>query len=371
MPVKHRVLSTADEMSDLQEGWESLRAGCRATVFLSYDWVSLWLRHFGSLASPRIVVLEEGGELRAIAPLVLTVQQFRGIRIGRLLFPGNPMGAAETYDLGIMYRGEMGEIVDGVMAALTEIDWNLIQLLDMHDDPLSRALYERIAAEWQAEPPLYEVCPFVNIPPSGEVIALIGSRTRRTIRKMTSTLEKGGRLGYRLAETPDEVLGALKVYFEHHRERWKRKGGSIFSDERISAFMMDAGRILAAKGIAEVHEILIDGEVASQMLCIKDGECLRAYRIGMNDKFIEHSPGNLVAYAAMKKAQARGFKVFDFGKGKSEFKYRMGSEDRQLFGIQAKRGSLALMSRIASLPGIRTIITKTGAKESALKKIYE
>ena len=61
----------------------------------------------------------------------------------------------------------------------------------------------------------------------------------------------------------------------------------------------------------------------------------------------------------------------DFGKGAEEFKYRMGAKDTYLVGVEAKKGSLRIMSKIASLPGVKGVVERTGAKDSALKKMYE
>jgi len=369
--LEPRVLSTVAELEPLRERWETLRKKCNASVFMSFDWVRLWLRHFESVASPRIVVLERNSEIEAIAPFVLVVRSSMGIKIKRLMFLGNSSGAAEAYDLGVMCIGEERKIVDGIMEALREIDWNLMQLLDMRDESFRNALCERVETEWQIDRPVRTSCPFVNIPASGDIVALAQSRTRRKMKRITSTLEGEGRLHYRLGRSPEEVIEAMKIYIRHHRERWESKGGSIFSDDKLASFMLDIGRELSEKGIAEMHEVLIDGEVASQAFCIRDGDWMRAYRIGINNNFMDFSPGYLVAYVAMRDAQKRGFKVFDWGKGEEEFKYLMGAEDRYLFGIEAKRGQLALISKIASLPGIRTVVEKTGVKESTLKDMYK
>ncbi|MGD0057105.1 MAG: GNAT family N-acetyltransferase [Methanomassiliicoccales archaeon] len=348
-----------------------MRKECKASVFMSFDWVRLWLRHFESVASPRVVVLERNGEIEAIAPFVLVLRSSMGIKVKRLMFLGNSSGTAEAYDLGVMYTGEEREIVDGIMEALREIDWNLMQLLDIRDESFCNALCERVQTEWQMDPPVRTSCPFVSIPLSGDILALAQSRTRRKMRKVTSTLEGEGRLHSRVGRSPEEVVEAMKTYIRHHRERWESKGGSIFSNDKLGSFMLDIGRELSEKGIAEMYEVLIDGEVASQAFCIKDGDWMRAYRIGINTKFMDFSPGYLVAHVAMKDAQNRGFKVFDWGKGEEQFKYLVGAEDRYIFGIQAKRGSLAHMSKIASLPGIRAVVEKTGVRESALRDMYK
>ncbi|HPT73891.1 MAG TPA: GNAT family N-acetyltransferase, partial [Methanomassiliicoccaceae archaeon] len=91
---------------------------------------------------------------------------------------------------------------------------------------------------------------------------------------------------------------------------------------------------------------------------------------GMNNRFAEFSPGNLVAILAMREAHEAGFVHFDFGAGPEEFKYRLGAKDVPLMRIQAKRGTVRAMSMISSVPGVKTLIDRSGAREQALKAFH-
>jgi CelD/BcsL family acetyltransferase involved in cellulose biosynthesis len=107
------------------------------------------------------------------------------------------------------------------------------------------------------------------------------------------------------------------------------------------------------------------------MLCLEDGDVMRAYRVGMSNRYLEYSPGNLVALYAMNEARKAGFTHFDFGAGPEEFKYRLGAKDRPLLRIQAKRGTVRAMAKISSLPGVRQLVDRSGMKQQALKAMHE
>ena len=129
-------------------------------------------------------------------------------------------------------------------------------------------------------------------------------------------------------------------------------------------------RATAEEGRGMVYEVWIDGTLASQMLCLDDGDLMRAYRVGMNNRFAEFSPGNLVAIYAMREAQEAGFVQFDFGAGPEEFKYRLGAKDVPLIRIQAKRGTVKAMAKISSLPGLKQLVDRSGARDQALKAFH-
>lgn len=369
--LEHRTVSDIQKLRSFGKSWETLRKMCKGPAYQSFDWTNMWLKHFGNLASPRLILVNDGEDIVGILPLVQTVTTLMGMRLKRLSFFGNCSNTAESYNHELLCVGNQDEVLDQMIEALRELDWNLLQLCDLRDTSLSTTLCERIAEEWQTDEIPKTPCPHAYLSATGDVIDIIGSRTRRTIRHVISSLKNENRIVHRIEESPDGVAEAMRTYAELHRDRWGKRGGSIFADENISSFLIDIARKFAETGSGRVYEIRIDGTVASQLFCIDDWECMRAYRIGMNDSMKEFSPGNLVAYFAMQDAQKRGFGHLDFGKGAEEFKYRMGAKDTYLVGVEAKKGSLRIMSKIASLPGVKEAVERTGVKDSALKKMYE
>jgi len=322
-------------------------------------------------ASPHVILVEEGKEIVGILPLVQTVASMMAMRLRRLSFFGSCPGTAESYDNELLCKGDRDEVLDQIIMALKGSDWNLLQVCDLRDTPLSSALCKRIAEEWQSDEMPKIPCPFIDLPPSGDVMGIVGSRTRRTIRSVSNALKAEDRIAFRIEDSPDRVADAMRTYVTLHRERWMKRGGSILTDENLSSFLINISKRLAERGVGRVYEVRIDDRVASQLLCIDDWDCIRAYRIGISESAKEYSPGNMVVHFAMNDAQKRGFRRFDFGKGAEEFKYRMGAENASLIGIEAKKGSLEMLSKIASLPGVKSVVDRTHVRDAALKKMYE
>jgi CelD/BcsL family acetyltransferase involved in cellulose biosynthesis len=369
--LRCRVVSKIEELDPLRDPWEELRARCSGSIFSSFDWTLLWLQHFGHIASPRIVIAEEDGNIRGIAPFAVSERSAMGIKVRRLSLIGTEAGAAEYYDLGILCDDGVEEVTDAVIRTMKGMNWNVLNILDIEDNSRSQVLCKRIAEEWHAEELPKMPCPFVELPKTGDVIAVIGAGMRRTIRRNISKLEDEGRVSFRANESAEDTKEAMRTYVHQHRARWRAKGGSIFDDRHLAEFIVRAAGKSAEQGSANVYETLIDGNVASQLFCLCEKDCIRAYRIGINDQYLDYTPGILVAYYAMQEARRRGFLILDFGKGAEEFKYRIGGKDRFLIGIHARRGSVRMMSKLASVPGLKSIVEKTGAKKATLKKVYQ
>ena len=52
--IKYKVIEST-EGSPLHHEWERLRKACRASIFTSFDWSIEWLRHFDSVARPKVI----------------------------------------------------------------------------------------------------------------------------------------------------------------------------------------------------------------------------------------------------------------------------------------------------------------------------
>ncbi len=359
------------DLQSMQGEWETLRKMTGGSIFSSFDWSIEWLRHFDKVASPRVIFIEEDGAIVAIAPFVLVEQRAMGMKLRKLSLIGNGSGVAELYDLGILVGEDREDILDRIIEEMNKIDWNVLHLNEMTDGPVARALHSKISERWETDEQVFIPCPATDIPAEGDVMEVISSRTRRALRKISASLEAESRIRYRCVDVPKEAGEAAAMYALQHLERWEDKGGSIFTSENLSSFLKNVMVATVTEGRGMIYEAWIDGSLASQMLCLEDGDIMRAYRVGMSNRYAEFSPGNLVALYAMAEAQKAGFIRFDFGAGPEEFKYRLGARDRSLMRIQAKRGTVRAMAKLSSLPVVKQLVDRSGAKEQALKALHE
>ncbi|MDH7507853.1 MAG: GNAT family N-acetyltransferase [Methanomassiliicoccales archaeon] len=364
------TLSRIEEIIDLQDDWESLRESCRGSIFTSFEWSITWLECFKHFAAPHITVLRENGQIKIILPFVASKIRVMNMSLDKLWLIGNQRSAIELYDLDVLRRVSDEKTAIETVGMIDELDWHLLELANMRNTVFSRSLCQLLPSKWKTNDILTTPCPFTRIYLADDPIELIGKRTRRAIRKMMSILKNENRMQFEIAESPDQIKESINTYIKLHRKRWEKKGGSIFSDEHAADFLLRISMKMAAAGSGVCYNLIIDDEVAAQLLCFDDRACVRAYRVGVNDEYLDYSPGNIVTYLAMKDLKLKGKKYLDFAKGAEEFKYRMGAEDRYLLSVHGMRGGLATLSKLANLPLIRALVQKTKIKDSVLKEIY-
>ncbi len=356
----HLTARTLDSTIDLQSHqaeWEGLRKRCGGSIFSSFDWSIEWLRHFDTVASPRIIMVEEDGVLVGLAPLTVTEERAMGVKVMRLSLVGDGAGVAELYDLGVLVSEDREDVLDKMVQEIARLEWNVMQLNQMRDSPANRGLLERISHHWEAEDVSTVPCPGTSLPAAGSVLDIISPRTRSAVIRAMGSLEEEGRIRYRCVDIPAEARDATEMYALKHMARSEARGRE-FSYESLSSFLQDVMMATVAEGWGMVYEVWIDGSLAAQMLCLEDGDVMHAYRLGAGDRFPELSPGNLVSLYAMNEARHAGFTYFDFGPRAEEFKYRLGARDRHLLCVEALRGTARAASMLTSLPGVRRLVSR-------------
>jgi CelD/BcsL family acetyltransferase involved in cellulose biosynthesis len=363
MDLTVRTLDNTIDLQGYQAEWEALRKRCGGSIFCSFDWAIEWLRHFDKESLPRIIMVEENGALVGLAPLALTEQHSMGVKVKRLSLVGDGVGVAELYDLGVLVSEDRDDILDKMVQEIGRLDWNVLEFNRMRDCPSARGLYRRVDRRWETEEISTVPCPGTELPASGSLMDVISPRTKRIMVRSMTMLEQESRVRYRCVDTPNEANEATAMYALKHLAKVEGKDPGIYSSERQSSFLTDVMLSTVLEGRGMVYEAWIDGSLAAQMLCLEDGDVMRAFRVGSGDRYQEYSPSNLVALYAMNEARQAGFTYFDFGAGAEEFKYRLGARDRHLLKIEAKRGTVRAMSKISSLPGVRHLMDRSGARQ--------
>ena len=355
MTAKSEVVAKLGELLPLRREWEELRIKSRATVFTSPWWTCIWLKHFQGQAPPKVLVLWEGGEMTGLAPLVTYRSSFKGYPITYLCMAGNFGETSEYYDLEFLHGQGTKTAAKALVSGIKGIRWNLLQLRNLRWNSMAQAFFVQASQAWRCEDQLYHASPYVPLEPARPVLDGFEGRSGRKVKQLVESLEREERLELRTVESMDEMAGSIDTYIEQHKERWASKGGSIFHEKSQSGFLKDVALRGAEEGAVVVYEVRIDGEVASQQICVRDGGSLRMWKIGMNDRFKAYIPGYLSVYFGMLEAQRGGFTEYDLGPGEDAYKYKVGGVDRHTHNIQGKRGMVDLVSKASHLPGMRKL----------------
>jgi CelD/BcsL family acetyltransferase involved in cellulose biosynthesis len=367
--VQTRTVKGIEEIAHMRDDWDAVVKASHGTIFQSHAFTMAWLKRFSDRAAIEVSVVQKDGKIQGILPAASHVVKILRMN-ARVFSPVGVCGAENVFhNLGPMLAAEDDESLHLMVKEISKQRWDLMDFRFLADTPTNHRFMDAISSNWTVAESTPTSCPFIELPADGDVMAVIGSRTRRSIRSSIKNLEREERLSFRTLHDRSSMLAACRDHVELHQHRWKRKGGSIFADKVQIEFLQDLVKIAADGGYGAFYTVEVDGTVAAQLLCFYDGEWCRAYQLSVNERYLDENPGHLVVHQMMQDVQSKGMRLIDFGPGSDLYKFRLGAKEAYTIGFQAMRGKLALMKKASTLPGVRTIVKRTGMRDKALESM--
>src|SRR5437867_4306723 len=149
------------EFADLRDEWNELLAASPANcLFLTWEWLYTWWKHLSGRRRLHLLVMRDGRELTAIAPLAQRPPVLRRL----LLFPALEFLGTETvgsdYLDVIVRRGREREASDALATAWTGAPLVLEFAYVNRESSFSIALAKRLGQEgWTIQDKAINVCP--------------------------------------------------------------------------------------------------------------------------------------------------------------------------------------------------------------------
>lgn len=353
------VVNSVDELADHRDRWEALRRDCRGTIYASFNVTRTWFECFREQASPRVILLEDGGELVGIAPLSFHRYSSKGMAIKVLALAGEVPLRLWLPTTSIMLRPGREDLLATMFREIDRLDWNTLTAFHLLDTPSTRSCLDGIRSTWYSTDYRLEKHVMLSFPERGDIAASFEKKARENLRNRTNKLEREkGSVEFR--DLPAGMVdAAVDEYARQHMIRYGSRGGSWFRSPDNVRFLKDAIRQGVEGRYGYAHELLVDGEVAAQSFGFFEGGTALPYRFGMNDAFMAYSPGWQLQYRSFCHFRDRGIMRCSLGVGEESYKYRMGGAESPLLGVMARRGAVGLMDRMvrsstAGLLGKRT-----------------
>ncbi|MDW5562456.1 MAG: GNAT family N-acetyltransferase [Methanomassiliicoccus sp.] len=360
--MKVTLIDSPEELPDFEERWESLRRECGGTVFASNYLTRAWFEGYGHIAEPRVIVVEDGGDLVGVAPLTTYQYRIGKLPVKVLALAGEMRDRLRLSTTSLLFMPERKDILDLMMREIKRLDWNLFTMINLVSTPANTTLIEEVRTSWQS----YDFPPgrmlTAHFTEGGRLFDTLDTKTKKNIRYRLNLLEREGHhIEFRRLPA-DGIDQAVDLYAKHHIERWASKGGSYFQNPDNVRYLKLSTASSYRAGIGHVFELLIDGRIAAQDFDILDGETCYGDKTGMSNDFLRYSPGWLVMMHAMDQLQDRGAKRCVMGIGGESYKYEMGGVESPLIGIRATRGLVAVLSKVSASPLVQKVSTRLGFK---------
>jgi len=338
------IVRTSERLKEVGPAWTQLWASIDGLIFQSHDWISAWWET-ASVHAPRslrIGLIWNGDQLAAVVPLA--IGRRKGLRFLEwaavsvsdygdiLVSPDCPpsallriwarLSASGGFDLAFLNRLRPDIAAVGLFAS--EIQGG-IKLRANHRTEISH----RITGAWQNGAAWFDG---------------LSKKTRKNYRHGCNTLEKSGRLRFRLM-APDEPVGPVLDRISDLKRKWlveRDRRSDLFDQEKLTL-----GNLVAALkrlGVLRLFVLENDGVVIAASVNFLQHGTLMAWVTTYDPDFGAASPGTILIMDYTRWSFDNGLKTVDFLCGAEAFKERFATQSVTLtsvMGTRTLRGMLA------------------------------
>jgi CelD/BcsL family acetyltransferase involved in cellulose biosynthesis len=348
-PVDIQLVDTPELFVRLREEWDALLAVAEeASVFVSWEWLYNWWRHYGQGHKLRILIARENGRLTGILPLyVQSVALYRRFGVELVRFIGTGGDTAPDY-LGPLLAPGMEErtaraLSEHLVNALH--GWTVLSLSDLKSESLFLGTLEAACrANGTAHTRTVSArIAYIPLPASWDDYLAGVSRDRRyTIRNTRKKFEALNDSKFYVWTEEEGVDRILDNLIDLHHRRWQEKGTPhAFSTSAYVGFHRDVIHACAPRGWIRFYCIEALGAPFAIFYCYRFRNQIFYFQAGFNPDYQRYRPGLVLIGYAAESAIQEGNTVFDFLRGEHLYKTQWGKASRMTQGISAYRPGLA------------------------------
>lgn len=292
-----------DWASALEPAWRDLFADTpAATPFQSFEWTTIWARHFLGHRRPLAFAFYEGQDLVGVYPAYVSKGAWRALR---------PMGLGQSDYLAPLARTGREE---SVARALRETVASLPKV-DLIDFQQVRETHPLVSEA----PGLIEQanCLVAELPATyDEYAQSLGKNQRYKLSKLRRQVLEAGRAEIEFV-APETAASFAEELFALHRTRWRKR---LLPGVFVGRRRQDFHREILASPIAFASRLKTMGRTVGVVYCFRAGTGLYYYQAGFDPELGHLSPGTLLLAESIRRAMEGGARAFDMMRGDEPYK---------------------------------------------------
>jgi CelD/BcsL family acetyltransferase involved in cellulose biosynthesis len=324
-----------EPFESLEEDW--IRLGVLSgNVFATWEWASVWWRHFGDGRPALTAAARDGaGHVVAILPLYLGID--RPVRVARFI------GHGAGDELGPVC--EPGEARGEAALARAEGDWDVLLAERLRGPGHAERLGGRVIGR--------DASPVIELPDGGwdDYLASRSSNFRSQVRRKERKLVREHGLSYRLSDDPERLDADLTTLFELHHARWAGGSSGALAGSR-DAFHREFAALAQERGWLRLWLAEIGGRPVAAWYGFRFGGADWYYQFGRDPAWDKASLGLVLLAHTVRDAIESGQRQYRLLRGDESYKDRFATGDPGLETValgRSARGRMAVRAAAAGL----------------------
>jgi CelD/BcsL family acetyltransferase involved in cellulose biosynthesis len=341
------VIESLGDARRLRTRWAEL-ASASQNVFSTWEWTSVWWRHFGLGRSLALrSVRDADGQTTALLPL--TSERRGPLRLVRFAGHGvaDELGPVCAPEDRVVATAALRDAADGADALIAE---------RLRSDWPPRLVGGRILSE--------EDSPVISLAAEGDWEGYLGARSanfRQQVRRRERKLQRSLDVSFRLADDPGRLDADFDTLLALHRARWGEQS-SAFSGARES-FHREFAAVALSRGwlrlwLAESHGVPVAAWYGFRFAGVES-----YYQSGRDPEWDRHAVGAGILEHSIREAFADGMQEYRLLRGDESYKRRYASSPQSvvtvaLAGTARGRALVAAVEMLAVRPRGRRLVTR-------------
>jgi len=328
--------------------WAELSAACDGSVFLSAEWVGVWLEIFGKAMGTEILLVEEGSNLIGAC----LISHYKGglawLPLRRVSL--NASGEAHTETTYVEYNdilcrpGSETAVRRALIGRISQMEWDELRLEGFIPEGCYEAICEAFKGLQRTEikHPSYYVDLAAIRRSAGTYDSALRGATRKHLRQNIRYCGEAGELQLTVARDVTTALGIFDEMAGASRIRHEALGGrSVFLSERFAEFHRRMIERYLATGLVQMLRLTAGGQTVGNIYNLVYRGRAYFYQCGYrytSDKRL--SPGTVTLSFAVQHCLDNGLDDFDFLSGDAHYKQSMSTGSRDLVWTVLRRKTL-------------------------------
>lgn len=309
------VISDHRDLVALQPEWDRLVEQVDiGHPFLDYQWIRTWWECFGAGRQLHILLVRDGAQIRAIAPLMLCTVRMYGLSVRCLASVCNP----HTPRFGVIAAAGAEGIYRCLWSYLRNIEkeWDILELAHLPHGSDTLNWLSRLGGEdgypiglWRGEK-----APWLAFEGTWEsYFQGLKTNHRTKMRRNYRRLTRLGPLRLEVVSGGGRLDEALDEGIRIEAAAWKgRHGTAIRCDPVVEQFYRLLGKRTADDGTLRLVFLTLDGERIAFAYALFSRDTYYVLKTGYEPSYARYSPYNILCYLLLQEGFAKGLREFEF-----------------------------------------------------------
>ncbi len=322
-------IASHDDIVAAREEWNALVSSMRfPSVFLTWEWIYTWIRHFGNAYNLMVIFVYDGERLSAILPLVQ-----RSMKLEDGVFRTEVIticGCLELYpdhlDIICSKEKDAYQYLQEIFRFFTEdcSSWDTMYLPFLAENGNLTAFLPTVQGRVNLRCNHFIRAPYVPLDKDIDAYLAenMSQKRRHELRRQKRVLYEKEKASFHTIQDIAELDRYLDYLFTLHTAR-KRDAhvSSTFADTAVVDFHRDVAQLFQERGWLGCYLVVDEKEnpVSVSYGFVYDNR-YSYYQSGMDPQWNRFSPGKMIIFSMYEDLHAKSLKELDFLGGDQEYK---------------------------------------------------